>query len=67
VTVIIPSVNRGHSDMPWLPNKITKIIEKENTVTCYILGSVHVILDVNYCGRDLEKYTGFLRIDPKTM
>ena len=24
-------------------------------------------LDVNYCSRDLEKYTGVLRIDPKAM
>jgi hypothetical protein len=67
VTVLIPAVDRGHSDMPRLPAKITKIIEKENTVTRYNLVSVHGVLDVNYCGRDLEKYTGVLRIDPKAM
>jgi hypothetical protein len=67
VTVFIPAIDRGHSDMPRMAAKVIKVIEKPNTTRRYTLATLFGVLDVNYCGRDIEVHCGLLNIDPKAL
>jgi hypothetical protein len=67
VTVAIPQVDRGHSDMPRLPAKIIEIKERDNVPTRYKLATTYGVLDVMYVARDLKVYPGILQIEPAAL
>jgi hypothetical protein len=48
VSVFIPSVDRGHSDFPRLPGKITAIKGGKNTHMCYTIALAYGTFNVGY-------------------
>jgi hypothetical protein len=61
VSVFIPSVDRGHSDFPRLPDKITAIKGGKNTHMCYTIACAYETLNVGYYTKDLEIYNGVVK------
>jgi hypothetical protein len=61
VTLKIPRIDRGSSDLPRLPCQVISITGTENKM--YELATVYGILDIKYSASDLELYHGVLVID----
>jgi len=61
VSVLIPSIDRGHCDNKRLPCVVLETKQKSNHVL-YILQSKYGILDHGYQVKEIEKYLGVLLI-----
>ena len=62
VSVFIPSVDRGHSDLPRLPGQIYEV-KKHKGNDAYLIATCYGILNVSYYAKDLEIYHGVLELN----